>query len=223
MITSLIIEENNMKKLATILITGVSMLALTSPLYAAGDMTKSADPKQKADTAQTMPAYPKQKADTAQTMSADPKQKAAVVQTLSADPKQKVGAAQSMSAEELEGIQVYSQAGEEIGEIKGVTIDDTSGTVKFVNLSKGGILGIGAEDIAVPLEALNFEDGRAVLAVDISKLENAPKQAEMSDKDFQSELQSHYGVSPAWQQDAVRPIEMKEVKPMDENPPKSTN
>jgi sporulation protein YlmC with PRC-barrel domain len=146
-----------MKKLATTFIAAMAMLALASPLYAAGEkkMTEQA------------------------------------------------GTAQSMSPEELKGMQVVSQTGEELGEIADVKTDEQSGQIQFVTISKGGVLGMGGEDIAVPLEAFRIdqESDRATLTVDQSKLDNAPQQADKSNQEFQRELESHYGVSPAWEQD----------------------
>ena len=70
-------------------------------------------------------------------------------------------------------------------------------------MAKGGVLGIGGEDIAVPLEAFSFsaETNKATLVVDKSMLDNAPQKADLSDAEFQRELQSHYGVSPAWKKE----------------------
>ncbi len=105
------------------------------------------------------------------------------------------------SAEELEGLDVYAQNGEEVGEIEEVAVDEQNGKIKFVILSQGGILGMGDEDIAVAFEALRFEEDRAILTVDRSKLETAPRQANITDDQFQRDLQNHYGVSPAWDQE----------------------
>lgn len=107
------------------------------------------------------------------------------------------------SAEKLKGMSVVTEQGEEIGEIQDVTMDAASGKISFVTLSKGGILGMGGEkDIAVPLEALRFtpDADRATLIVSKNKLENVPQQADKSNAEFQRELQSHYGISPAWQE-----------------------
>ncbi len=110
-------------------------------------------------------------------------------------------AAQSMSAEEMQGMQVVSQEGEKIGEIKKAHADQQSGNVQFVTVSQGDA---DRENVAVPLEALQFdkENGRAELKVDKNKLDNAPKQAEKPTQIFLFELEEHYGVAPGWQEEA---------------------
>lgn len=149
-----------MKKLIKIFIAAVAMLVIASPLYAAGDKTKSSD-MTKQD-----------------------------------------GMTQGKTATELEGMEVVSKSGEKIGKIEKVSLNEQTGDIKFVTITKGGILGIGGETVAIPLEALSFEQDNATLLVDQSKLETAPKQAKLSDNEYQSNLQSHYGVSPGWQQDS---------------------
>lgn len=128
---------------------------------------------------------------------------------MKSDSQQKTGLTQQQSgqmqtgqritADELEGMDVVSQNGEKIGEIKKITSDKQSGPAQFVILSRGGILGIGAEKIAVPLSAFEILGDQARLNVDESKLKNVPQQkAEATDSDYLRDLETHYGVAPAW-------------------------
>jgi hypothetical protein len=146
-----------MKKLTTF-IAGVAMMALASPLYAAGDSSKTT-------VSENMP-----------------------------------GSAQSMSAGEIEGYRVFSPAGEKLGLIRSVNTDSMSGQIKFITIVKGGFAGIGGEEIAVPVQALQIDHTyrRATLTVNESKLDNAPQQAQMSDDEFQRNLEQYYGIAPAW-------------------------
>jgi sporulation protein YlmC with PRC-barrel domain len=160
-----------MKKIITTFFAFVAMLALVSPLYAAGDYGKESD---------------------------------------------KAGSA-SISSEEIQGMQVVSQTGVEIGEIKSATTDQNSGKIKFVTISKGGVLGMGGEDIAIPFEALRLDqqNEQATLTVNESKLDNAPQQANLSDDEFQRNLESHYGVAPAWEGESKQ-METDPTRSMDQ-------
>ncbi|MGB3221877.1 MAG: PRC-barrel domain-containing protein [Desulforhopalus sp.] len=117
------------------------------------------------------------------------------------DKKSDKAGTASMSAEEVEGMKVVSQVGEEIGEIKSAKTDQESGKINFVTISKDGVLGMGGEDVAIPFEALLFDqqNEQVTLTVNESKLDNAPQQANMSDEEFQRSLESHYGVAPVWE------------------------
>ncbi|MGB3221876.1 MAG: PRC-barrel domain-containing protein [Desulforhopalus sp.] len=141
-----------MKKIITTFFTLVAILALVSPLYAAGDYGKESDKAGKT----------------------------------------------FISAEKLQGMKVASQTGEEIGEIKKVKLDPQSAEIKFVTISKGEAMG---EETPVPLEAFRFDqqNEQLVLTINESKLDNAPQQANMSDDEFVRNLESHYGVAPAWE------------------------
>ena len=119
---------------------------------------------------------------------------------MTTDTQQQAGTMRSQSAEDLNGFQVFSQTGEELGKITGVRTDEQSGAIQFVTLTKGGFMGMGGKDIAVPVEAftLDRENERATLTVSAAMLDTAPMQANKSDEEFQRELSSHYGIAPAW-------------------------
>ena len=167
-----------MKKVTTTLVAGLAMLALASPLYATGEKKMTTDTQQ-------------------QTGSMQPQSAGSMV----SQSGQQTGAMQSQSAEGIKGFEVYSQTGEKIGEITDIRSDKQSGAVQFVTFTKGGVMGMGGKDTAVPLGAfkLDRENKKATLTVSEDKLNNGPAQAGKSDKDFQRELSSHYGIAPAWE------------------------
>lgn len=124
--------------------------------------------------------------------------------------KQQVGSMQGQSARELLGMGITSQNGEELGSIQDIKFDTETGRVKYVTITKGGVLGVGGEKgIPVPLEAFQFSDKGATLTVDKGKLDNAPQPSGIADESFQQKLESHYGVSPAWQPESSQPMEMQ--------------
>jgi len=191
----------------------IAMMALSTPLYATGDMDKSTQKNDKANVTMDQ----QQEKD----MAMDKQHNKDMAMDDQSMNKDRVGTVPT--ADELRGMDVYSQQGEEIGEIEEVATNDQNGEIKFVVLSRGGILGIGDEDIALPLAALTFQDDRATLTVDTSKLENAPQQANASDDQFQRDLQSHYGVSPAWNQDASKSMDKEKTSMKDKMGDDSTS
>jgi sporulation protein YlmC with PRC-barrel domain len=188
-----------MKK-ATITIITSAALAFAMPLYAADQPGMNPDAEQKAGVAQ-------------QGMNSDPQQKTGLTQ----QRNDQMQSSQTITAEELKGMEVVSKDGEEYGEIEKVMIDQQSGEVQFVTFTKGGILGMGGEEIAVPLSAFEFSDDQARLTVDQSKLENVPqKTAEASDSDYLRDLETHYGLAPAW--DKGNQGDPTQAQQMDLNP-----
>ena len=72
------------------------------------------------------------------------------------------------------GSDVHTRAGEKVGEIKDLVVDD-AGNVKLAIVSTGGFLGLGDTMHAVPWEVLSLgtRDDR-VLDVDKARLKEAP-------------------------------------------------
>jgi sporulation protein YlmC with PRC-barrel domain len=111
----------------------------------------------------------------------------------------KMHSGQRITADELQGMDVVSKNGEDIGEIEKITIDKQSGKVQFVTISTAGILGMGTTKIAAPLSAFDIRDDKARLNVDQSRLKNVPqRKAKATDSDYLRDLETHYGVAPAW-------------------------
>jgi sporulation protein YlmC with PRC-barrel domain len=79
-----------------------------------------------------------------------------------------------MRASNLEGTQVVNSRGEEIGDIKDIVIDLNSGRVHAAVLGFGGMLGIGEENFAFPINELKpgKQQDQVVMNIDKQKLEN---------------------------------------------------
>ncbi len=117
-------------------------------------------------------------------------------------------------AEDLLGMKVVNNAGEDIGKIKEAKADQSSGRVNFVIIAKKGVMGLIGSQYAVPIKALTVSPDakQATLNVDESLLASAPKKArEMSDVAFQLQLEQHYGIAPAWE--AEPEFELEQYSP----------
>lgn len=66
---------------------------------------------------------------------------------------------QNLTPRELEGKDVVGQNGDEIGSVKEVVRSRDQGNIQVV-ISSGGVMGVGAKDIAVPLDQLSLRDGK---------------------------------------------------------------
>lgn len=81
-----------------------------------------------------------------------------------------------LSSSSITSDSVRNPAGEDLGSIKDLMIDLTTGEVRFAVMSFGGFMGMGDKLFAVPFDALTVDDENEcfVLDADQSKLENAP-------------------------------------------------
>ena len=126
---------------------------------------------------------------------------------------------QIQSPEKLKGMEVVSQTGDKLGKIENVNTDPQSGDIRFVTISKGSVLGIGGNEIAIPKEAFRVDQSKeqVTLTVNEDKLDNVPKQSNMSDDEFQRNLEQHYGVAPAWNEGS-KPMGSESSEPMGTEP-----
>lgn len=104
-----------------------------------------------------------------------------------------------LSSSTITGDDVRNPAGENLGSIKDLMIDLTTGTVRFAVVSFGGFLGMGNKLFAVPFEALQLDTDKKgfVLNVDKAKLENAPgfepdNWPDFADQAFADSVSSYY-------------------------------
>ncbi|MGA0583010.1 MAG: PRC-barrel domain-containing protein, partial [Castellaniella sp.] len=77
-----------------------------------------------------------------------------------------------MGASTLNGNDVFNHRGENLGDIKEIMLDMSSGQVAYAVLSYGGFLGMGEKLFAVPWNALTLDTAnkRFTLAIDKEKL-----------------------------------------------------
>lgn len=105
-----------------------------------------------------------------------------------------------MGAATLIGNDVYSKEEVNLGDIKEIMLDVSSGRVSYAVLSFGGFLGMGEKLFAVPWGALKLdaENKRFVLDVNKEQLTNAPgfdksHWPDMADATWAKSIHSFYG------------------------------
>ena len=77
-------------------------------------------------------------------------------------------------ASKLEGLDVYNQNNEKIGDISEMLVD-SSGRILAVVVGVGGFLGIGERDVAIPFDQVTFvNEPRAVATIATTTDPNAP-------------------------------------------------
>jgi sporulation protein YlmC with PRC-barrel domain len=110
-----------------------------------------------------------------------------------------------LSSSTMEGTDVKSPAGEDLGDIKDLMIDLTTGRVAYAVVSFGGLLGIGSKLFAVPLQALKQDAVNKCFTLDTTKeaLEQAhgfdnDSWPDFADRSWQTTVHAHYKTPPYW-------------------------
>lgn len=110
---------------------------------------------------------------------------------------------QLMGADTLIGNDVYNFEEEDIGDIKEIMLDVSSGNIAYAVLSFGSFLGLGEKLFAVPWSALKLdtENKRFLLNISKDRLQNAPgfdkdNWPNLSDQTWANDIHSYYGIRP---------------------------
>lgn len=113
-----------------------------------------------------------------------------------------------LSSSSMMGTSVINKAGDNLGDIKDIMIDPSSGNIAYVVVSFGGFLGIGDKYFAIPMEAFQVDRDREdfILNVDKEKMKNAPgfdkdNWPSSGDRQFLTDVHAHYGYKPYWERE----------------------
>jgi sporulation protein YlmC with PRC-barrel domain len=189
-----------MKRTISILIAIIGSIALISPIYAADE------------TERQLQVEPSGSYDE-QLRPSTIKIRSLKIMTIPDMERQDV-TLHKQSSQWTISMPIFDQKGEEIGKIQDISLDTRNGKIQYVAISLSSTGARIEEDIAIPLEALCFDQDKVVLTIDESKLEGAPKlKGPVSDDDFQRDLQSHYGITSPWPGDGDDGRKMTDVSP----------
>ena len=178
-----------MKKIIAFLISIIGSIVLINPIYAEDTADKQvgeADRQMQVDPS----LYEEEKIRTPVTK-----------KDMGGDMPRQDSKPHKQQSQVIVTMMVYDQQGKEVGEIQEIRLDTRNGKIQYFTLSQNSSEAGNEEDIAVPLEALCFDQNKVVLAIDENKLEGAPKVGGLNSDEFQRDLQNHYGIAPFWKED----------------------
>ena len=111
-----------------------------------------------------------------------------------------------VKASSIIGTKVVNPKAENLGDIKEIVIDPSTGRVAYVVVSFGGFLSMGEKLFAIPFSSFeyNLANNEYVLHVPKERLENAPgfdpeHWPSMSDEKWNRDVYKYYGRSPYWE------------------------
>lgn len=105
-------------------------------------------------------------------------------------------------AEDIRGRMVLDRAGDEIGKVDALFIDDQETKVRFLEVSSGGFLGIGSDKVLIPVDAITRIDEHVHIDQTRQHVAGAPKYdpslAADYDTDYWGGAYGYYGYTPYW-------------------------
>lgn len=111
-----------------------------------------------------------------------------------------------VKASKIIGTNVVNPKDDNLGDIKEVVIDPTSGKVAYAVVAFGGFMGMGEKLFAIPFSAFAYNANKNEYVLDIpkSRLEGAPgfdsaHWPTMTDEKWNRDLHKYYERSPYWE------------------------
>lgn len=104
-------------------------------------------------------------------------------------------------SEDIRNRTVVDRAGEEIGHVDALLIDEPEGKVRFLEIASGGLLGIGEQKSLIPVDAVaRVNSDRVVIDQSRERIAGAPGyDPDLAfDRGYYGELYGYYGYAPYW-------------------------
>jgi sporulation protein YlmC with PRC-barrel domain len=103
-------------------------------------------------------------------------------------------------AEDIRNRDVLDTAGDEIGEVDDLLIDEREQKVRFLQVSSGGFLGLGATKFLIPVDAITrITEDAVYISQARERLTGAPRyDPGLVDERYLSDVYGYYGYSPYW-------------------------
>jgi sporulation protein YlmC with PRC-barrel domain len=112
-------------------------------------------------------------------------------------------------SEDIRGRKVVDRAGEELGKVEDLLVDDRERKIRFVDVGTGGFLGLGETKFLIPVDAITrVEPDTVYVDQTRQRVAGAPRYAPelVSDQRHWEELYGYYGYTPFWGPDYIYPI-----------------
>lgn len=113
------------------------------------------------------------------------------------------------SANDIRGLEVKDKDGNGIGKVVDLFLDDRERKVRFLLVEHGGLLGFGETKTLIPVEAVTKITEHAVFITHSrDRVASAPGYSPdlIDDRPHHSDIYSHYGYSPYWNQTYPYPV-----------------
>jgi len=103
-------------------------------------------------------------------------------------------------AEDIRRRKALDMAGEELGEVDDLLIDEREQKVRFLQVTSGGFLGLGATKFLLPVEAImRITDDAVYINQSRERVAGAPDyDPTLVDERYVRDVYSHYGYPPYW-------------------------
>jgi sporulation protein YlmC with PRC-barrel domain len=107
----------------------------------------------------------------------------------------------SNPSRDVHGRKVLDQKNNEIGDVDDLLVDEKEALVRFLKVKSGGFLGLGAETVFIPVDAVtHLNDTTVWISQTREQVSGAPRyDPELTEReDYYANLYGYYGYTPFW-------------------------
>jgi sporulation protein YlmC with PRC-barrel domain len=106
-----------------------------------------------------------------------------------------------LAEDDIRGHMAHTIDGEKIGHVDDLLIDEQQKCVRFLEVGKGGFLGIGEHKVLIPIEAVvRIDDANVFVGHTSDHIEAAPiyNPHVVQTEPYLYDVYEHYGYPPPW-------------------------
>ncbi len=110
--------------------------------------------------------------------------------------------------EDVRGFEVRDAAGDDIGHVDDLMIDDQHKKVRFLVIAAGGFLGIGEKKFWIPVDAVqDISDDHVQVDTTVAHIKNAPGYDPdiVTAQPYANDVYAFYGIAPYWGAGYIHP------------------
>lgn len=102
--------------------------------------------------------------------------------------------------EDIRGRKVLDRAGEEVGDVDDLVIDDREANVRFMQVASGGFLGLGATKFMIPIDAITrITPDTVYIDQTRERVAGAPRyDPDLVNDAYWGDVYGYYGYRPYW-------------------------
>ncbi len=112
------------------------------------------------------------------------------------------------SSQDIRGRDVFDRAGDKIGSVDGLLIDDREARVRFMEIGSGGFLGIGKSKVLIPIDAIaRIDDKHVHIDKTREHIAGSPTyDPALVDDGYYDSVYGYYGYAPYWSAGYMYPM-----------------
>jgi sporulation protein YlmC with PRC-barrel domain len=102
--------------------------------------------------------------------------------------------------EDVRGQKVYDKGEQEIGHVADLLVDEAERRVRFLEVESGGVLGIGAKEVLIPVDAISHvSDDGVCLDQSRERISGAPRyDPNLDEQQYWTDVYGYWGYNPFW-------------------------